>query len=110
MCPNMTYINNSTNHLYKPEYHLILILGVLQNAARIVRALFEVALRKGWPIMAGRLLSLSKTIEKRLWGFEHPLRQFPFLQAEIFRKIEARKLTIDRLKEMDPNEIGKPNL
>ena len=42
---------------------------MFQNAARIVRALFEVALRKGWPVMAGRLLLFSKIIEKWLWGF-----------------------------------------
>ncbi len=40
-----------------------------QNAARIVRGLFEIALRKGWPLMAGRLLQLSKIIERRLSRF-----------------------------------------
>ena len=79
----------------------------LQNAGRIIRSLFEVCLRKGWPVMASRLLNLSKTIDKRLWGYENPLRQFPLLSFEILNKIEARKLTIDRLKEMDAKEIGE---
>ena len=56
--------------------------------------------------MAGRLLNLSKTIEKRLWGFENPLRQFSILTYEIFEKLEAKRLTIDRLREMDAKEIG----
>ena len=86
---------------------LFYFIFLLQNAARIVRALFEMALRKGWPVMAGRLLQLSKTIEKRLWGFENPLRQFSMLPQEIFNKLEARKLTIDRLREMDSNDIGQ---
>ena len=79
---------------------------LLQNAARIVRALFEMSLRKGWPIMANRLLALSKTVEKRMWGFESPLRQFSVLPQEIHNKLESKNLTIDRLKEMDPKEIG----
>ncbi|KAK3097478.1 hypothetical protein FSP39_009969 [Pinctada imbricata] len=79
---------------------------VAQNAGRIIRALFEVCLKKGWPIMASRLLNLSKTIDKRLWGYENPLRQFPLLSHEILNKIEAKKLSIDRLKEMDSKEIG----
>ena len=72
-----------------------------------MRALFEMALRKGWPIMASRLLKLSKTVEKRLWGFENPLRQFPILSMEIFSKLEARRLNVDKLREMDSKEIGR---
>ncbi|XP_074644659.1 activating signal cointegrator 1 complex subunit 3-like [Tubulanus polymorphus] len=79
---------------------------VAQNSGRITRALFEIALRKGWPIMAGRLLMLSKVIDKRLWEFEHPLRQFTVLSPEILHKIEVKKLTIDKLREMDSKEIG----
>ena len=78
-----------------------------QNATRIVRGLFEVALRKGWPLMAGRLLQLSKIIEKRLWGFENPLRQFTNLPVEILNKIEAKKLTLDMLRETDATELGQ---
>ncbi|XP_076445059.1 activating signal cointegrator 1 complex subunit 3-like isoform X3 [Babylonia areolata] len=79
---------------------------VAQNAGRIIRALFEMALRSGWPVMAGRLLEQCKTVDKRLWGFEHPLRQFPILTQEILDKLERRRLTVDRLREMDTKEIG----
>ena len=72
-----------------------------------MRALFEITLKKSWPIMASRLLNLCKTIDKRLWGFENPLRQFPTLSQEILKKIEERKLTIDKMKEMDAKEIGR---
>ena len=50
-----------------------------QNAGRIMRALFEVALRNGWPVMASRLLTLCKVVDKRLWGYENPLKQFPMI-------------------------------
>lgn len=79
---------------------------VVQNAARIVRALFDVVLRKGWSLMAGRLLVFSKVLEQRLWSSENPLRQFRTLSFEILSKIENRNLTIDRLREMDATEIG----
>jgi activating signal cointegrator complex subunit 3 len=79
---------------------------VAQNSARIIRALFEMAVRKGWPIMAGRLLQMSKVVEKRQWGFESPLQQFPMLIMEILRKIEDKRLSVDRLRDMDPQEIG----
>ena len=78
----------------------------LQNAARITRALFEICLKKSWPIMASRLLNLSKTIDKRIWGFETPLRQFSILTQEIIGKLEAKRLKVDKLREMDAKEIG----
>ena len=57
--------------------------------------------------MSGRLLELSKVIEKRLWGFENPLRQFPVLTFEILSKLENKNLSVHKLKEMDPKEIGR---
>ena len=57
--------------------------------------------------MASRLLNLSKTIDKRIWGFESPLRQFSILTPEIINKLEQRNLKIDKLREMDAKEIGK---
>ncbi|KAI3361536.1 hypothetical protein L3Q82_013685 [Scortum barcoo] len=77
-----------------------------QNAARIIRALFEIALRKRWPAMTYRLLTLCKVIDKRLWGFAHPLRQFPNLSHIVLNRLEEKKLTVDKLKEMRKDEIG----
>lgn len=80
-----------------------------QNAARIIRALFEIALRKRWPAMTYRLLTLCKVIDKRLWGFAHPLRQFPSLSHVVLNRLEEKRLTVDKLKEMRKDEIGKNN-
>ena len=81
---------------------------VAQNSSRIIRGLFEMALGKGWPVMAGRLLQISKTIEKRLWGYENPMKQFSdVLSYEILNKLENRNLTVDYLKELDHTEIGE---
>jgi activating signal cointegrator complex subunit 3 len=88
---------------------MVWYLFLFQNAARITRSLFEICLKKGWPIMASRLLNLSKTIDKKIWGFETPLRQFSILPQEIISKLEARNLKVDKLREMDAKEIGKMN-
>ena len=57
-----------------------------------------------------RLLTLSKMVDKRIWGFESPLRQFPILNFESLKKIEDKKLNIDKLREMEAKEIGKFNI
>lgn len=82
-------------------------LFTFQNAARIVRALFEIALRKRWPAMTYRLLNLSKVIDKRLWGWVSPLRQFSVLPPSILSKLEEKNLTIDKMKDMRKDEIGE---
>nr|XP_048700883.1 activating signal cointegrator 1 complex subunit 3 isoform X3 [Caretta caretta] len=79
---------------------------VAQNAARIVRALFEVALRKRWPAMTYRLLNLSKVIDKRLWGWANPLRQFSVLPPSVLAKLEEKNLSVDKMKDMRKDEIG----
>lgn len=90
---------------------------VAQNAGRIARALFEITLKKGMAIMAGRLLNVCKLIERRLWPHEHPLHQFAdVIKYEVLCKLQPsltgfRKkggdLTLTRLREMDSKEIGE---
>ena len=84
----------------------ILISCALQNAVRIVRALFEIVLRKNNPIMARKFLTMSKMFEHQQWEFESPLRQFR-LTPEIIRKIEEKRINIETLRDMDAKEIGK---
>jgi activating signal cointegrator complex subunit 3 len=79
---------------------------VSQNAARICRGLFEIALRKGLPDAASLLLKLCKMIDLRQWDSLHPLRQFPQLKESLVAKLEQRGLTVDRLLDMDAGEIG----
>ena len=56
--------------------------------------------------MAGRLLALCKVVDKRLWGYEHPLKQFD-LPFEVHAKIEHKNLSMDKLREMSADEIGE---
>jgi activating signal cointegrator complex subunit 3 len=55
------------------------MMYVSQNAPRILRAVFEIALRRKWSTLALTALRLCQCMEKRLWENAHPLRQFDTL-------------------------------
>ena len=57
-------------------------------------------------MMAIRILTLCKAVEHQQWEFEHPLKQFGRLSQDIVDKLDARKTTLDRLKDMSAEEIG----
>ena len=80
---------------------------VSQNAARICRALFMIALNRRWGYQCLVLLSMCKSIEKRVWPYEHPFRQFDLPQA-VLRNLDDKGTTtsVDSLREMDSAEIG----
>ena len=59
--------------------------------------------------MAKRMLTISKIVDRRMWHWEHPFRQFDGFTHEILNKLEAKDMNIDRLRELDHKEIGKDN-
>jgi activating signal cointegrator complex subunit 3 len=59
---------------------------------RIFRALFEIAISRHWITLGTKLLNLCKMVEKRLWGFYHPLRQFSHLPLGVIQKLEDKKV------------------
>ncbi|GBE89249.1 Pre-mRNA-splicing factor brr2 [Sparassis crispa] len=72
---------------------------VQQSAGRILRAMFEICLKRGWAIPAKAALDLCKMVDRRMWGSMTPLRQFKGVPAEIVRKAEG--------KQFNPPEIGE---
>ncbi|KAK6341694.1 hypothetical protein TWF696_008762 [Orbilia brochopaga] len=80
---------------------------VAQNAARIARALFLMALERRWGYLCQTLLSICKSIEKRRWSYEHPLSQFD-LPIHILKHLNEKESasSIEMLQDMDPAEIG----
>ncbi|KAI0234175.1 putative steryl acetyl hydrolase mug81 [Massospora cicadina] len=80
---------------------------IAQNAGRVLRAVFEMALNRNWGPTAAVLLSLCKSIERRLWAFENPLCQFA-LPADIRHKLEdLDAVPIETLRSMSPLELGE---
>ncbi|KAI1409101.1 Sec63-domain-containing protein [Hypoxylon sp. FL1857] len=79
---------------------------VAQQAGRICRALFMIALNRRWGHQCLVLLTLAKSIEKRVWPFRHPLHQFD-LPKPVLNQLDMKNtLTIEALRDMDVAEIG----
>ncbi|KAI3955130.1 hypothetical protein MKX01_034159 [Papaver californicum] len=77
------------------------------SLARIMRALFEICLRRGWCEMTSFMLDYCKAVDRQIWPHQHPLRQFDReLSAEVLRKLEDREVDLDRLLEMEEKDIG----
>ncbi|EJD53558.1 Sec63-domain-containing protein [Auricularia subglabra TFB-10046 SS5] len=78
-----------------------------QNGARIMRALLEIALSRKWATVCAVLMSLSKAVEKRMWPFDHPLKQAD-LSRELLYNLErsAEDVPITHLAAQTPAELG----
>ncbi|KAL9254447.1 DExH-box ATP-dependent RNA helicase DExH14-like protein [Drosera capensis] len=77
------------------------------SLARIMRALFEICLRRGWCEMSAFMLEYCKAVDRQVWPHQHPLRQFDRdLSAEVLRKIEERGVDIEHLYDMEEKDIG----
>ncbi|CAF0793697.1 unnamed protein product [Didymodactylos carnosus] len=80
---------------------------VNQNVVRLVRALFDIVLKRAWAILSNRLLKLAKTIEQRMWDYINPLWQLSaHIPAEILQKLDDKRLTPDKILDMDAKDIG----
>ncbi|KRT82021.1 helicase, partial [Oryctes borbonicus] len=80
---------------------------VTQSASRLMRAIFEIVLHRGWAQLTDKTLSLCKMIDKRMWQSMSPLRQFRKMPEEIVKKIEKKNFPWERLYDLGPNEIGE---
>jgi antiviral helicase SLH1 len=78
---------------------------ITQNASRIARALFMIALNRRWGYQCLVLLSLCQSIEHRCWSIEHPLHQFDLPQP-VLRQLDTKFPSIEKLRDMEPAEIG----
>lgn len=78
---------------------------VAQNAVRITRALFQLAINRRWGRLARMFLSICKSIDRRQWSFEHPLAQFE-LPLPVLRNLEVKNPSVYDMKEMDASELG----
>eukprot|EP00252_Welwitschia_mirabilis_P011890 TRINITY_DN2641_c0_g2_i1.p1 TRINITY_DN2641_c0_g2~~TRINITY_DN2641_c0_g2_i1.p1 ORF type:complete len:1287 (-),score=253.33 TRINITY_DN2641_c0_g2_i1:150-3629(-) len=86
---------------------------ITQNAGRLLRALFEIVLKRGWAQLAERALNLCKMVAKRMWSVQTPLRQFKGLTKDlkvpkdILNKIEKKDLSWERYYDLSAQEIGE---
>jgi pre-mRNA-splicing helicase BRR2 len=80
---------------------------ITQSASRIMRALFEICLKRGWSVVAAKALNLCKMIDHRMWGCQTPLRQFKNLPVDALKRLEQKDFSWDRLFDLKPHEIGE---
>ena len=80
---------------------------VTQSAGRILRAIFEICLRKGWAMVANTALDLCKMAEKRMWPTMTPLRQFSGCPRDIIQKVERIEVPWSNYFDLDPPRMGE---
>ena len=81
---------------------------VQQSGARIMRALFEIALRRKWASLARLCLNFANMVTNRIWRSQTPLRQFKNVPEVVARKLE-RKSDIEwsRYADLTPSDLGE---
>ncbi|MGH0127821.1 UNVERIFIED_CONTAM: hypothetical protein FKN15_052455 [Acipenser sinensis] len=69
---------------------------VTQSAGRLMRAIFEIVLNRGWAQLTDKTVNLCKMIDKRMK-----------LPEEVIKKIEKKNFPFERLYDLNHNEIGE---
>ncbi|KAK7540618.1 DEAD/DEAH box helicase domain-containing protein [Phyllosticta citribraziliensis] len=83
------------------------LVYVTQSAGRILRAIFEICLKKNWASVAKTALDLCKMAEKRMWPTMSPLRQFPSCPRDIVQKAERIDVPWSSYFDLDPPRMGE---
>ncbi|EHL03362.1 putative Pre-mRNA-splicing factor brr2 [Glarea lozoyensis 74030] len=83
------------------------LVYVTQSAGRILRAIFEITLKKGWSSVAKTALELCKMAEKRMWPTMTPLRQFQSCPRDIVQKAERIDVPWANYFDLDPPRMGE---
>jgi pre-mRNA-splicing helicase BRR2 len=79
----------------------------VQSAGRLLRALFEIVLKRGWAQLAVKALNLLKMVNRRMWSVQTPLRQFNGVRNDILMKLEKKDLAWERYYDLSSQEIGE---
>ncbi|KAJ9115096.1 hypothetical protein QFC22_005424 [Naganishia vaughanmartiniae] len=80
---------------------------VQQSAGRIMRAIFEMCLKRGWAAPTKTALDICKMIERRMWKSMSPLRQFKGVPSNVVYKAERKEFPWYRYFDLDPSELGE---
>jgi pre-mRNA-splicing helicase BRR2 len=80
---------------------------ITQSAGRLIRAIFEIVLKRGWAGLAMKCLELCKMVDRRMWPSQSPLRQFKGIPEGILKKIEKIEFPWERFYDLTAQEIGE---
>lgn len=80
---------------------------VTQSAGRLLRAIFEIVLKRGWAQLTDKALNLCKMVNRRMWGSQTPLRQFTGIPRDLLQRVEKKELPWERYYDLSSQEIGE---
>lgn len=80
---------------------------ITQSAGRLMRALFEIVLKRGWASAAIKCLNLCKMISRKMWGVQSPLRQFTGIPADVIKRIEGKDFPWERFYDLEAHALGE---
>ncbi|KAK1409041.1 hypothetical protein QVD17_41306 [Tagetes erecta] len=80
---------------------------ITQSAGRLMRALFEIVLKRGWAHLAEKALNWCKMVSKRMWSVQTPLRQFHGIKNDVLMKLEKKDLTWERYYDLSSQKLGE---
>ena len=83
------------------------LVYVTQSAGRILRAIFEISLKKGWAAVTRTALELCKMAEKRMWPTMTPLRQFSSCPKDVIQKAERIEVPWASYFDLDPPRMSE---
>ncbi|XP_071491860.1 activating signal cointegrator 1 complex subunit 3-like [Diadema antillarum] len=82
--------------------------NIAQNAVRLMRALFELAVNAGRPHMADEVLKYTKAADQKIWPKENPLTQLESWECTLVvaSAPSEQSLGAEELREMSDLAIG----
>jgi len=84
------------------------MIYITQSAGRLLRAIYEIVLKKSWAGLAKYLLDLCKMVEQRIWLSNSPFRQFPDCPAKVIKNTESSNLPWSEYFNLsDPSEMAQ---
>ena len=83
------------------------MIYISQNAERIMRCMFEIALSLGYAETALQLLSYAKMVGVRMWYVQSPLRQFREVPTKVVAQLERKYFPWGRYFDLTPQRLGE---
>ncbi|KAJ2907875.1 Pre-mRNA splicing, partial [Coemansia aciculifera] len=80
---------------------------VAAAGARLFRALFALAVARGWARPAREALAWARSVDRRAWEAETPLRQLRNVPPALLRAVERTPVAWARLAELGAAELGE---
>jgi pre-mRNA-splicing helicase BRR2 len=80
---------------------------IRQSAARLMRCLLDIAIKRGWASLVNKALDLCKMVERKMWRSQSPLRQFSKLPDRIARLLERKDIPWERYYDLKPADLGE---